>query len=73
MTDGEDGILLPRESGPEIIAEAVTRLLQDAPFRASLADRSLAIRDRFGLDRILVRWGAVFDDLGITASRTVPV
>lgn len=73
VTDGEDGILLPRECGPEVIAAAVTQLLQDAPFRASLAARSLAIRDRFSLDRTLARWEAVFDDLGISAPRALPI
>lgn len=72
VTDGEDGILLPRESGPDAVADAVTRLLRDAPFRSALAARSLATRDRYQLQRILEHWDTVFDDLGINAARTVP-
>ena len=71
VIDGQNGILLPRESGPEFIADAVTRLIQDTSFRESLAAGSLAIRDRFRLDRILACWSAVFEELGMSTSRTL--
>ncbi|MBI4615965.1 MAG: glycosyltransferase family 4 protein [Planctomycetes bacterium] len=58
VTDGEDGLLVPREDVPAL-ASGLDRLMSDPEERARLGARAKEVRERFSLDRILALW----DDL----------
>ena len=60
ITDGEDGLLVARES-PEALADGLARLLEDAPLRQRLAARAVAsVRARFDLRAMVEAYQALY-------------
>jgi glycosyltransferase involved in cell wall biosynthesis len=56
--DGADALLVPNGDVPAL-AEAMTRVLADAPLRERLALTGTSVRKRFCLARIVAQWEAL--------------
>jgi GalNAc-alpha-(1->4)-GalNAc-alpha-(1->3)-diNAcBac-PP-undecaprenol alpha-1,4-N-acetyl-D-galactosaminyltransferase len=55
IRDGHDGLIVPPENAPAI-AEALKRVLGDDRLRLRLGESAIAVRERFGSDRVLQLW-----------------
>jgi len=57
-----DGLLVPAGDVTEL-AEAMDRLMSDAAERRAMAARAPEVLERFGVDRIISDWEALFEDI----------
>ncbi len=60
ITDGVDGLVVPPLDVPALAA-ALARLMDDVALRRRLGSAATSVVDRFGLDRVLDRWEALFE------------
>ncbi|AGW12685.1 glycosyltransferase family 4 protein [Megalodesulfovibrio gigas] len=57
-----DGLLVPQDDAPALIA-ALDRMMTDDALRRACAARAVEARDRFALPRLAARWEALFMEL----------
>lgn len=70
ITDGESGLFVPHED-PPAVAEAVLRLLDDAPLRRRLGEALRAKVEReYAVGAVAPQWEAMFDEVLAEAPRT---
>ncbi|HEX2912502.1 MAG TPA: glycosyltransferase family 4 protein [Chloroflexia bacterium] len=62
IRDGVDGILVPN-GNVEALAEAMSNLMYSEAERRRLASRAPEVLERFGLDRVMRRWEALFQEV----------
>ncbi|MGH7944155.1 MAG: glycosyltransferase family 4 protein [Opitutaceae bacterium] len=55
VNSGSDGVLVAPENAT-LLADAMSRLMDDATERRRLGDRARAVTERFGLDRVARMW-----------------
>lgn len=60
IADGVDGLVVPPRN-PQILAEAICRLIEDEQLRRTMGAAARANIQRFSTDAIMRRWHEVFD------------
>ncbi|WP_034606761.1 glycosyltransferase family 4 protein [Megalodesulfovibrio gigas] len=64
-----DGLLVPQDDAPALIA-ALDRMMADDALRRACAVRAVEARDRFAPARIAAQWEALFVELGMPGAGT---
>ncbi|MGV9602017.1 glycosyltransferase family 4 protein [Streptosporangium sandarakinum] len=75
ITHGHNGLLV-RPQKPALLAEAISRLIEDPGLRRTLGRNALRTVPAYSLDAVGARWDALLDDLQRTARggvETLPV
>jgi len=62
IRDGIDGVLVEPEN-PDALAAAMRSLMSDESLREAFAARAPEVLDRFGLERVLAIWDALFSEI----------
>jgi glycosyltransferase involved in cell wall biosynthesis len=70
IRDGETGLVCPAEDAGTL-AEAMTRLIEDAPLRGRLAQAAQSEAAKMDLPLVAGRWEALFRELGVDLVRSV--
>ena len=61
IQDGFNGVLINPEDRESGLIKALEKMITDTPFRRSIAENSILIRDKYSVESIMQKWNNVLD------------
>ena len=61
IQDGFNGVLINPEDRESGLIKALEKMITDTPFRKSIAENSILIRDKYSVESIMQKWNNVLD------------
>ena len=62
IQDGFNGVLINPEDQDKGLTRALEKMIIDIPFRKSIAENSVSIREKYSVESIMKKWNNVLDN-----------
>ena len=62
IQDGFNGVLINPEDQESGLIKALEKMITDTPFRRSIAENSILIREKYSVESIMRKWNNVLDN-----------